>query len=318
MVKDAKKGRAKRTAKATVAAKKTATKKQAAKKPVKKEVKPAVTTSLKLPGSFRLSGQALMILSTFWKPISGIFLIYLSLNLLLASGLSVISSNISALREEVAGQGRLDQALMDFGSLAGGAGWSGGETSSALQSILFIIASLAIIWALRQLLSGEKITVKQAYYQGMAPLIPYVLLTLVIIVQILPMTIGAALLGIVSTGAFGPVVTVIFTIAFLLLTTWTLYMLSCSVVALYIVTLPHMQPRQALRSAKNLVKNRRWAVMRRLIFLPFLILAAMAAIFIPILLIVPPLAAPLFFAAATLAVFIVHTYLYNLYRRLLA
>lgn len=272
----------------------------------------------RLPSSLRLGWQALQIINVFKKPIAGIFLIYLGLNLLLASGVSIISSNISVLKEEVANTDKLGQALSDFGSLTGGAGWSSDQASSALQTILFIIGSLAIIWALRQLVAGEKISVKQSYYQSTGQLIPFTLLIFVIILQLLPMTIGAAVLGIVATGAFGAIATVIFATLFLLLTTWSLYMLSCSVIALYIVTLPHMHPRQALRSAKKLVSNRRFAVMRRLIFLPFLMMAGLAVIFLPILLIFPPLAAPLFFMAATFSVFAAHIYLYNLYRRLLA
>lgn len=272
----------------------------------------------KLPGSLKLGWQSLSIFNTFRWPLGGIFLVYMGLNLLFASGIGIIASNITSLREQTSDQSRIGQAFTDFSSLAGGAGWSSAETSSALQSILFIIASLAVIWALRQLLAGEKVTVKQAYYLGMTPLIPFILLLFVIILQLLPMTIGAAILGIVSTGAFGVAATLVFAAAFLLLATWSLYMLSCSVIALYIVTLPEMRPRQALRSAKRLILGRRLSVMRRIMFLPLLILLALAVIFIPILLIIPPLAAPLFFIFAGLSVFVSHTYLYNLYRRLLA
>lgn len=307
MAKGQKKGRAKKPARAADGVK---PKKTTAKKPEH--------VHTKLPGVLALAWQAVSIMAGFWKPFTGIFLIYLAANLLLASGLSVITANIAALREQVTYTSKFSQAWADFGSLASGAGWTGSDSSSALQSILFIIASLAFIWALRHLLSGEKITVKQAYYEGMAPLVPFILLIFLIILQVLPMTLGAAVLGIVATGAFGSVATVLFAAVFLLLTTWTLYMLSCSVIALYIATLPNMQPRQALASSKNLIRGRRWPVMRRLIFLPVLLFLTLALIFIPILLVVPPLAAPLFFILSALSVFAVHTYLYNLYRKLLA
>lgn len=260
--------------------------------------------------------HSLRIMVRFWRPLGGIFLIYIILNLLLGNGLSAISSGISNLSQPPQETDRISQAAADFGSMLGG-GWGSAETGSAFQSILFVIVSLAFIWALRQLLAGEAISPKQAYYQGMGQFIPFVLIMFLIIVQLLPMTIGAAVLSIVSTGAFGPVVTVLFTILFLLLTTWTLYMLSCSVVALYAVTLPHMEPRQALRSCKSLVHGRRWIVMRRLILMPLVLLLAAAIIFIPILIILPPLAPPLFFIISAATVFFVHTYLYALYRRLL-
>lgn len=292
--------------------------KKNAKAKIKAPTHPPSHIHARLPGGLKLAAQACTIIYAFKRTIFGIFLVYLALNLFFASGVGIIHSNITSLRTEVRDSGKFSQALNDLGSLTTGAGWSSSDAGSALQSFLFIIASLATIWALRQLLAGEHVSVKNAYYQGMAPLVPFILVIVVIIIQLLPMTIGAALLGIVASGAFGSAATVIFACLFLLLTSWSLYMLSCSVLALYIVTLPGMQPRQALQSSKKLIQDRRFAVMRRLLFLPLIFILIILAVFLPVLLIYPPLAAPLFFLAAMMSIFFGHTYLYNLYRRLLA
>jgi hypothetical protein len=306
MAKGEKTSRSKKTAK-----KASSTRKKNAKTSVK-----SVHTHPKLPGSWRMAWQALLILKDFWRSLGLIILIFSLLNLVLASGLSAVIRNVNNLNLELAG-GRMDNALAQFGSLAGGSGATG-DSGSAVSSIIFIIASLAFIWALRQLLAGDKIKVKEAFYKGMAPLVPFIIILFVIILQLLPITITAALLGIIVSGAFGQAATVIFTILLFAAATWSLYMLASSVMALYISTLPDMQPLRALRSAKDLVRFRRLAVMRRLLMLPILMLLAFLLIFIPLLLIYPPVAAPLFFIAYTLAIFFSHTYLFNLYRWLLA
>ncbi|HSX17795.1 MAG TPA: hypothetical protein VLE51_00340, partial [Candidatus Saccharimonadales bacterium] len=73
----------------------------------------------------------------------------------------------------------------------------------------------------------------------------------------------------------------------------------------------------ALRSAKNLVKFRRWQLMRRIVFLPIFILVVMAALVVPLILFVSFLVAPVFYILSMLAILFIHTYLYSLYRSLL-
>jgi hypothetical protein len=103
-----------------------------------------------------------------------------------------------------------------------------------------------------------------------------------------------------------------------LLAAWSIYMLTSSVFAMYIVTLPNMQPLQALRSAKNLVKSKRWQLVRRLLFLPFFIIIVMGIFIVPLIIFAQFLVVPMFFVLAMFSVLFAHTYLYGLYKRLLA
>jgi hypothetical protein len=153
----------------------------------------------------------------------------------------------------------------------------------------------------------------------MGPLIPFLLVVFVIILQLLPITLGTAALGVVLTSVFSSqaAVTIIFSLFFVLLAGWSAYMLSSSVFALYIVSLPHMQPRQALRSAKSLVRFRRWQLMRKVLFLPLLILAIMAILIIPLILSATFLVVPVFYVLSGLSILFIHTYLYSLYRSML-
>ncbi|MEX0881483.1 MAG: hypothetical protein WDZ34_01230 [Candidatus Saccharimonadales bacterium] len=286
-------------------------KKTLAKKEVRKRTK--------LPGSFRLTWQVFGTIRTYWKTLGGIVLVYLILNIIFASGISGLGTSVAEIKANLENGDRFWNALGGFSSLVGSAGASSSQTASILQSILIILESLVIIWALRQLLAGNKVGVKQAYYQSMSPLIPFLLVVAVIFIQLLPLTFGTPVIGTILSTVLnaGALLTMILILIFAVLALWSFYMISSSIFALYIVTLPDMQPRQALRSAKNLVKYRRWALMRRVAFLPIFILVAMAIVVVPLILFVSFLVVPIFYILGMVAILFVHTYLYSLYRSLL-
>jgi hypothetical protein len=87
--------------------------------------------------------------------------------------------------------------------------------------------------------------------------------------------------------------------------------------ALYIVTLPDMTPMQALKAARALVRYRRWVVLRKVLFLPLALLLIGALIVIPFALYVTPVAPLVFFVLTIIALAVLHSYMYLLYRQLL-
>lgn len=273
----------------------------------------------KLPSSFYLTGQVFSTLRKYWKPLGGIVLVYLILNVIFASGVSSLSSSVSDIKTNLESGHKFWNAIGGFSTLVGSAGASSSQTASILQTVLIILVSLVIIWALRQLLAGNSIGVKEAYYRSMTPLVPLLLVLAVIFLQLLPVTLGMAVITTILTTIFvsSGLLTGILVVIFAALAAWSAYMISSSIFAFYIVTLPDMQPRQALHSAKNLVQFRRWALMRRIIFLPIFLLIVMGAIIVPLILYVSFLVAPIFYILSALAILFVHTYFYSLYRSLL-
>lgn len=273
-----------------------------------------------IPGSFKLTGQVFGIFKKHWRTLGGIMLVFLLLHIILVSGLSNINATFDNIKFYLEFQGgpQFISALNSFGVLVGSLGTSTSETASVLQTVLFILISLVIIWSLRHLLAGKSVRVKQAYYSAMAPLVPFLLVVLYMIVQFLPLLIGSFLAAAIASAIFpqGSAAMVIFGVVTFALSVYTIYLWSASIFALYVVTLPEMEPRKALRSAKNLVRFRRWTVIRRLIYLPIFILVAMAAIIVPLILL-NFLVAPVFYVLSVLAILFVHTYLYSLYRGLL-
>lgn len=291
------------------------------KKQAKGKVKKETKTRQPLPGSFHLVAKVFQILRHNWKTLGGIVLVYLILNIVFASGISNVSSAFDSIKTNLnTNSGNsLAHAAGGFASLVGSSGSSGSATGSTFQSILFVIESLVIIWALRHILSGQVVSVKQAYYKSMAPLVPFLLVIAVIIIQLLPVTIGATVLAAIATSIFtgSSAATIVSAVAFIALAAWSIYMVSASIFALYIVTLPDMQPRQALRSAKDLVRFRRLIVIRKVLFLPLFILVAMGIIIVPLIIYASFIVPAVFYGLSMAAILFVHTYLYSLYRGLI-
>jgi hypothetical protein len=291
------------------------------KKQARGRAKKQVKTHPPVIGSFSLTGQVSKFLVANWKSLGGIMLVYLILNVIFASGISNVSSAFSNIKTDLntAGGHAFWHAAGGFGSLVASAGASGSATGSTLQSVLFILVSLVIIWALRHLMAGQQISVKLAYYKSMTPLVPFLLVMAVIIIQLLPVTVGSIVLAAVFTSIFtsSSIATVASAVAFVLLAAWSIYMVSASVFALYIVTLPETQPRQALRTAKDLVRFRRLLVLRKVFFLPLFVLLAMAVIIVPLILWASFLVPYAFYLLVVLAILFSHSYIYSLYRSLL-
>ncbi len=283
----------------------------------------AVKRPVKLPNAWQLAQTAWQTLWAHKKLFIVITLIYGLLNLVLVQGLAGgtdVSTLKHSLNQAFTGQlGPLASAASVFVVLIGSSGNSSSQTAGAYQLLLGIITSLAVIWALRQVLAGTAIRIKDAYYRGMYPLVPFILVLLLIGLQLLPLLIGSTLYNLVISN--GIAVNLIEKLAclllFMLLSIWSLYMISASLFAMYIVTLPDMTPLKALRSARELTRGRRWTVLRKILCLPIILLAAAAVGMVPIIIVLTPLAQWIFFLLTMFALVAIHAYMYTLYRELL-
>ena len=278
-----------------------------------------------LRGSFRLFAASVRTITNRWRLFGGIVLIYMFLTIVLVKGFG-ISSDISQLKttvlELLGGNGaQLMASLTLFSVLLGNANSTASEVAGAYQSMLLIIISLALVWTLRQTMSGKKhkVSIRDAFYKGLYPLVPFLLVLLVIGLQLVPILLANFLYATVLSG--GLAVTSIeqglWIVLIGLLVILSLYLVTSSVFALYIVTLPDVRPMQALRSARDLVRHRRWMIMRKVLFLPVALLVLAAAIVVPIIILSPTVAEWVFFVLSMMALAIVHSYFYNLYRELL-
>jgi hypothetical protein len=313
--------RSKSSRKKTV--KKAATPKPAAVKPVAKTETAPSKRLRRLPSAWKLTRIAADIL---WQN-KGLFLtitlVYGLLNLLLVRGLAT-TTDINSLKSEmnqlVGGNlGGLASGVSVFVVLLGSSGNNSSSTAGAYQVFLGIITTLAIVWALRKIFGGTKVRARDAFYSGMNPLVPFILVLLVVLLEFVPLLIGGVLYtvitvnGIASTG----LETLLFALISALLVAVSVYLLCSGLVALYIVTLPEMTPLKALRSARDVVKGRRWSVLRKVLWLPFVLFMVACIIMLPIIAWITPLAQWVFFVLTMCGLTAANAYMYVMYRELL-
>ncbi len=276
----------------------------------------------KVPSVWQLTRQPSLLLWRHRRLFIGITLVYSLLNVILAQSLAGTSATTlkTQLGQAAGGQlGGLASSALVFTGLLGSAGSKASGAAGANQFFLSLIASLAIIWALRQTVAGQPLRIRDAYYKGVFPLVPFVLVLLVIGLQLLPMVVGSSVYAIVISQGIAVHVyeKIIWAVIFGLLTLLSLYWLASSLFGLYIVTLPDMTPLKALRSARQLVRGRRWTVLRKLLFLPLLLLVMAAVVMVPFIIWLTSLASFVFFLLSSFALLAMHSYLYGLYRELL-
>lgn len=278
-----------------------------------------------LPNGFRLFKESLQFLWANKRRFVWLSFISFLMSTILVTGLSG-GSAIAEIKGVLDGvlqgaQGKLTTGLAIFSVLVTGAGTQRTETAAMYQSMVMVISSLAFIWAIRHTMAEEKakLRVRDAFYKGMYPLIPFLLVLCVIALQLLPL-VAANFLYIVVLGG-GLAVTLLEQVLWLLLigllALLSLYLVSGSVFALYIVTLADIDPLQAVRSSLALVRHRRWAIIRKVFVLPVCMLLLAALIIIPVIIINAFLAQWLFYFLSAVGLLLVHTYLYSLYRKLL-
>lgn len=254
----------------------------------------------------------------------GLYVVYCAVSLVFAKGVANATdlANIKTLLSDALSGigGSIQTTSLQLTYLFSG---SGSETASAnagvYQAITLLLCSLALIWLLRQLHANKPVTVKQSFYSGMYPLVPLIIVLVIIGFQLIPFAIGSYVYTTLLSGgiAVGFVEQAIALLVFIVLAAWSFRMVAASVFAIFIVTLPNVAPRQAIRSAKQLVAERRLLVLRKILPMPILLVIVTSIIVAPCIIVSPGLAVWVFFAVSSAWFICVITYLYVLYKELL-
>lgn len=274
----------------------------------------------KLANVWQLSAMCLRLLWSYRWLYLGILVIYGVVNLVVARGFSVgsdptsLKSTIDSLfpgsYQQVLGSVALFSIMLSNAGSTAGVGY---------EVVFLIFVSLALIWAIRNTSNGSSVRIRDAYYRGMYPIIPFLIVILVVFLEMLPM-VGGISLYLYAVGYHITVTALeqaLFALIALLLSALSLYWLAGSMMAMYIVTLPEMTPMKALRSAKKLVKGRRMPVLLRIIYLPIAMLVVSLVIMIPSIMFISHLSQWILLLLSLVFIAIFHSYLYNLYRELL-
>ncbi len=277
----------------------------------------------KLANVWSLSASSLRLLWRQRLLFIGIVLIFGVINFAIANGFSA-GANLANTKNQFTsffhGQFKqIEGGLTVFTLMLTNAGSSNTNGGLAYGIILTIMVSLSLIWAIRNTSNNTKVRIRDAYYRSMYPIVPFILVLLVIVLEMIPLIIGTSLY---VTAAYNNIAVngfeqLIFGVLALALTALSLYWLSSSIFALYIVTLPDMTPMKALSSAKKLVKKRRLQVILRVLYLPLALLILSAVVMLPTILFVSVISQWVFMLLTLVFIALFHSYFYNLYRELL-
>ena len=153
------------------------------------------------------------------------------------------------------------------------------KNNEVLASLWFVFLSCALIWSIRHLEDPKvKITIRNAYYQGTAPVLRFILTLLMLSVASIPLSIGLllyrSLIGITING-FMQAEFILISVVSLLLAVLSFYLLVRMLYALVIITLPDMIPLQAVRISWRLSQGKTMRLLR--IWLIFVLYAAFVA-----------------------------------------
>lgn len=276
-----------------------------------------------LPTALQLTRRALGVIKRNWKLFGVLVLWYGIINIIFIQGLGssdTVTSAKATFDSAFTGSfGHVLSGLASLSTLVSTSGQSSDSSSGSYQFIWIMIVSLAFIWALREVYAKNKIRARDAFYQGMYPLIPVALVLGMIAIQMIPFVLGGTIFSAVISNGIATtwIEASIWGLLFLLLAILSIYFISSSIFALYIACLPGTKPMVALRSARQLVANRRWRVIRKILFLPLLIIVLNAIIMLPFLMFVPVAALWIFYILTMINFAIIHSYYYALYRSLL-
>ncbi len=214
-------------------------------------------------------------------------------------------------------------------------GMSGGLTPELTEAqqiysvIIFLLTWLTTVWLLRALLSGNKPRIRDGIYNAGAPIVPTGIILMVLVLQLLPVTIGViAMNAAISTHLFDTgIIAMLVSLAVGLLAVISLYLVTSTIIALVVVTLPGMYPLQAIRAAGDLVVGRRirllfrigWALIGSMLAWSLVVLLVILIDrgikhVLPVLDWLPLVPVAIVFMSSTVVVWM-STYVYLLYRK---
>lgn len=200
------------------------------------------------------------------------------------------------------------------------------ELQQFLAVLIAFMFWLTLVWALRMRFADQTIKIRDALYNAGAPIVPYIIIILIIILQLTPGVLGVFVLSVAEAGSYlqGGVEVMLFAVAAFLLACLSLYWLMGSLLSLVVVTLPNMYPWRALSLSSELVVGRRLRILAHVVVLVAVLFLLWVLFLLPTLLLDSwlrldwlPLVPVMVQALGAFTLLYAATYIYRLYRSLL-
>ena len=303
------------------------TKKRPNYKPFRLQKRIKASTFKPLPSSWSLLKDSATLLLQNKKTVAMFIAIMGSLLIVFVRGLSggINLTDIKFDIQEATGveANNLTTSTLLFTNLLASSSATASDVAGIYQAIILIVATLSFIWLVRHIAAEKKVVfrMRDAFYKGLSPIVPFLAVSFVILLEFVPMSIGSFLLTTASSsGIVGGELFAVVLIA-ILLAILSLYLVSGSLMALFIVTLPGTDPMKALRSSSALTLLHRWSIVRKVIVFSMIVFGLLALVFIPLLLIIPDgyeyIAEAIYFIGSLVMFCLGITYLYQMYRSML-
>lgn len=285
-------------------------------KRIKPELKP-------LPSSWDLIKQTMSFIWTHKKIILGIFLVHIAVYYLVIRApiqpdvkqiQNTISSAVEGSDTKISG---FENNFVTLSAVLGSTGAT--QQNSTLAIVILGIVGLAYIWAIRMLHNGNKINIRDAFYQGMTPILTVSFVVFLVVLELLPFAFASFVYTLARTS--GIFVTGFEDLAFFTLTMLlgllSFYWMTSGIIAIFMVALPGVYPVFALSSARKLVQFQRLKVFRRMLSLPLIFGFTYLALLLISIRFFP--SKTFIFAEIVQLLFVpfILTYLYKLYRSML-
>jgi hypothetical protein len=146
-------------------------------KPVskKKKTKKLAQKSIGVPSSLSLLRDSLSFIYRHKRILLGVVAVFFVLYLvMIRSGSTFDLDATDQLISNQLGTNEMVNKAILTGILLGSGGSSQSGVGSLSAFFLFVIGSLAFIWAIRHLAAGKIFKIRDAYYKGMYPLVPFI------------------------------------------------------------------------------------------------------------------------------------------------
>ena len=277
----------------------------------------------KFPGYKSLFLNPFFIFKDNFKLYALLTLIYSALVFVFSRGLGS-AFNFLDTRQEVfdvlGGEDRgLDTSYILFNYLVSSSNTDVSSAGSVYQLLVFLITVLATIWLTRQIFVGKNPKLKQAYYEGMYPMIPFVLLIFIIALQLIPLAVGNFVFSITVLGGLATTILeqVLWSVFFAITAGLSIYWLLSSIFALNIVSLKGAGPIEALHSSSRLVSNKRLKILAMLLLYAIIVLLLTGIIFVLLISVIPVIVEPIFIIYSGFIIVYTTLFMYNFYRGLL-
>jgi hypothetical protein len=221
-------------------------------------------------------------------------------------GLTTIGSNLSA-------------SLSTLGSLSGTVSGSNNSAGSVIQFLLFLLFSLILIRGVREATKSRKLKFSEGIYSSTYPFLQFVLVTLLLAVELIPVLIAVFIYQIVFNNGIASSAPekIVWIIVCGLILMLGVYLLVSSIFAIFITTLPNMRPWASVKSSWKLVKNRRLLITRKILAMFLSLFLFVCIIALILIWLVPVISAWLLLILGIGSLVVIYTYMYILYKELI-